>query len=125
MALRIFNTLTGEKEAFAPLRPPKVGIYVCGITSYDFSHIGHARVYVAFDVAVRVLRARGFELTYVRNFTDIDDKIIKRASELGGGAGDAERALHRGLPSRTWRPWRYFRPTSSPGSPRTFRKSWR
>ncbi len=87
MTLRIFNTLTGEKEAFAPLRPPKVGVYVCGVTSYDYSHIGHARCYVAFDVAVRVLRARGFDVTYVRNFTDIDDKIIKRASELGEAPG--------------------------------------
>jgi len=87
MALRIFSTLTGEKEAFAPLRPPKVGVYVCGVTSYDYSHIGHARCYVAFDVAVRVLRARGFEVTYVRNFTDIDDKIIKRAGELGEAPG--------------------------------------
>src|ERR1700742_4922443 len=86
MALRIFNTLTGEKEPFAPLAPPRVGVYVCGVTSYDFSHIGHARCYVAFDVAVRVLRARGFEVTYVRNFTDIDDKIIKRANELGESA---------------------------------------
>jgi len=83
MALRIFSTLTGEKETFAPLRPPQVGVYVCGVTSYDYSHIGHARCYVAFDVAVRVLRARGFVVTYVRNFTDIDDKIIKRANELG------------------------------------------
>jgi cysteinyl-tRNA synthetase len=87
MALRIFSTLTGEKEAFAPLRPPKVGVYVCGVTSYDYSHIGHARCYVAFDVAVRVLRARGYEVTFVRNFTDIDDKIIKRASELGEAPG--------------------------------------
>jgi cysteinyl-tRNA synthetase len=83
VALRIFNTLTGEKEPFAPQRPPKVGLYVCGVTSYDFSHIGHARCYVAFDVAARVLRARGYQVTYVRNFTDIDDKIIKRANELG------------------------------------------
>ena len=65
MALRIFSTLTGEKEAFAPLRPPKVGVYVCGVTSYDYSHIGHARCYVAFDVAVRVLRARGFDALWV------------------------------------------------------------
>src|ERR1700689_2002885 len=83
MALRIFSTLTGEKETFAPLRPPAVGVYVCGVTSYDYSHIGHDRCYVAFDVAVRVLRARGFAVSYVRNFTDIDDKIIKRANELG------------------------------------------
>ena len=82
MALRIFNTVTGEKEPFVPLHPPRVGLYVCGPTVYDLSHIGHARVYVAFDVVVRVLRARGFEVTYVRNFTDVDDKIIRRATEL-------------------------------------------
>ncbi len=83
MALRIFNTLTGEKAVFTPLHPPKVGLYVCGPTVYDFSHVGHARVYVAFDVVVRVLRRRGYEVTYVRNYTDVDDKIIKRAAELG------------------------------------------
>jgi cysteinyl-tRNA synthetase len=83
MALRIHNTLTGEKEPFAPLHPPKVGIYVCGVTVYDLSHVGHARAYVAFDVVVRVLRARGYAVTYLRNFTDVDDKIIRRAAELG------------------------------------------
>ncbi len=83
MALRIYNTLTGEKEPFAPLNPPKVGVYVCGVTVYDLSHVGHARAYVAFDVVVRVLRARGYDVTYVRNFTDVDDKIIRRANELG------------------------------------------
>ena len=83
MALRIFNTLTGEKETFVPLAPPKVGLYVCGPTVYDLSHVGHARVYVAFDVVVRVLRRRGYEVTHVRNFTDVDDKIIRRANELG------------------------------------------
>jgi cysteinyl-tRNA synthetase len=83
MALRIYNTLTGEKEPFAPLNPPKVGIYVCGVTVYDLSHVGHARAYVAFDVVVRVLRARGYAVTYLRNYTDVDDKIIRRAAELG------------------------------------------
>ena len=83
MALRIHNTLTGEKEPFAPLHPPKVGIYVCGVTVYDLSHVGHARAYVAFDMVVRVLRARGYAVTYLRNYTDVDDKIIRRAAELG------------------------------------------
>jgi cysteinyl-tRNA synthetase len=83
MALRIYNTLTGEKEPFAPLHPPKVGIYVCGVTVYDLSHVGHARVYVAFDVIVRVLRARGYAVTFLRNYTDVDDKIIRRAAEVG------------------------------------------
>ncbi len=83
MALRIFNTLSGEKEDFVPQQPGKVGIYVCGPTVQDRSHVGHARVYTAFDVVVKWLRAKGFAVTYVRNFTDIDDKIIKRANEQG------------------------------------------
>ncbi len=81
--IRIFNTLTGQKEDFSPLAPPSVGIYVCGPTVYDMSHIGHARAYVAFDVVVRHLRHRGFRVRYVRNYTDLDDKIIQRAAELG------------------------------------------
>jgi cysteinyl-tRNA synthetase len=83
VALRIFNTLSGEKEDFVPQQPGKVGIYVCGPTVQDRSHVGHARVYTAFDVVVKWLRAKGFAVTYVRNFTDIDDKIIKRANEQG------------------------------------------
>lgn len=79
--LHIYNNLTKEKEAFTPIQPGKVGIYVCGITVYDYCHIGHARLSVAFDLIVRYLRARGYEVTYVRNITDIDDKIIKRAQE--------------------------------------------
>ena len=83
MSLRIYNTLTGAKEEFIPLHPPKVGMYVCGVTVYDDCHIGHARSGVVFDVIYRYLRFRGYEVTYVRNFTDIDDKIINRANELG------------------------------------------
>jgi cysteinyl-tRNA synthetase len=83
MALRIFNTLTGEKEAFEPIAPPRVGIYVCGPTVYNLSHVGNARPYVVFDVVVRHLRASGFQVTYVRNYTDVDDKILRRAAELG------------------------------------------
>ncbi len=79
---RIFDTLSGEKVDLVPLRPPEVGIYVCGPTVYDMSHIGHARVYVAFDVVVRWLRHRGYRVRYVRNYTDVDDKIIQRANEL-------------------------------------------
>jgi len=81
--LQIFNTLTGKKEAFRPLVPGKVGMYVCGDTVYDFCHIGHARSKVAFDVARRYLQYRGFAVNFVRNITDIDDKIIKRAAENG------------------------------------------
>lgn len=81
--LQIYNTLTRQKEEFKPLVPGKVGLYVCGITVYDLSHMGHARTYIAFDVMVRYLRYLGYAVTYVRNITDVDDKIIKRATENG------------------------------------------
>jgi cysteinyl-tRNA synthetase len=83
MPLRIYNTLTGSKEEFVPLQPGKVGMYVCGVTVYDNSHIGHARANVVFDVIYRYLRFSGYEVTYVRNYTDIDDKIINRANREG------------------------------------------
>jgi len=83
MALRIYNTFTRAKEEFTPLNPGRVGMYVCGVTVYDVCHIGHARAYVAFDVVQRYLRRSGYQVTYVRNFTDVDDKIIRRAQELG------------------------------------------
>lgn len=79
--LKIFNTLSRQKEEFIPITPGKVGMYVCGITIYDLSHIGHGRTFVAFDVVSRYLRYLGYDLTYVRNITDVDDKIIKRAAE--------------------------------------------
>ncbi|HZX18322.1 MAG TPA: cysteine--tRNA ligase [Pseudomonas sp.] len=81
--LSIYNTLTKSKDVFKPLVGNQVRMYVCGMTVYDFCHIGHARVMVAFDVVTRWLRHRGYEVTYVRNITDIDDKIIKRAQENG------------------------------------------
>lgn len=83
MTLKLYNTATRRKEIFRPLREGKVGIYVCGVTVYDLCHIGHARSAIVFDVLVRYLRARGFAVTYVRNFTDVDDKIIERALQLG------------------------------------------
>ncbi len=83
MGLRIYNTLTGKKEEFIPLVSGKVNIYVCGITAYDYCHMGHARSMVIFDVIVRYLRYLGYKVTYVRNFTDIDDKIINRANAEG------------------------------------------
>src|SRR5437660_5079398 len=83
MALRFFNTLTSEKQEFKPLVPGRAGVYVCGITVYDLAHIGHARFLVAFDVLVRFLRWDGFQVTSVRNWTDVDDKIIQRAQERG------------------------------------------
>lgn len=79
--LQIYNTLNRQKEVFTPIVPGKVGLYVCGITIYDHCHVGHARTYVAFDVINRYLRFSGFDVTYVRNITDVDDKIIKRAAE--------------------------------------------
>lgn len=83
MALRVYNTLTGEKELFVPLVPGKAGMYVCGVTVYDYCHIGHARAGVAFDVVYRYLKYAGYDVTYVRNYTDIDDKIINRANQEG------------------------------------------
>ena len=79
--LKIFNSLTREKQDFVPIKPGKVSMYVCGMTVYDYCHLGHARVLVVFDVVQRWLRASGFDVTYVRNITDVDDKIIKRALE--------------------------------------------
>lgn len=83
MSLRIYNTLSRALEAFSPLEPGHVRMYVCGMTVYDLCHLGHARSMVAFDVVQRWLRASGLKVTYVRNITDIDDKIIKRAVENG------------------------------------------
>lgn len=81
MALQVYNTLTKRKEEFVPLEPGKVRLYVCGVTVYDLGHIGHARSAIVFDVIYRYLTHLGFEVTYVRNFTDIDDKILRRCSE--------------------------------------------
>lgn len=83
MTLHIYNTLSKAKEPFTPLEANSVRMYVCGMTVYDYCHIGHARVMVAFDVISRWIRLRGYDLTYVRNITDIDDKIIRRAQENG------------------------------------------
>ncbi|NCV63901.1 MAG: cysteine--tRNA ligase, partial [Betaproteobacteria bacterium] len=83
MALRIFNTLARELQVFEPLTPGHVRMYVCGMTVYDFCHMGHARSMVAFDVVQRWLKQSGLQVTYVRNITDIDDKIIRRATENG------------------------------------------
>jgi cysteinyl-tRNA synthetase len=83
MTIRIHNTLTGKKEEFISLHEKKVGMYVCGVTVYDLCHIGHARSAIVFDTIYRYFRYRGYDVTFVRNFTDIDDKIIKRANEEG------------------------------------------
>ena len=86
--LKIYNTLSREKQDFVPLEPGKVRMYVCGMTVYDYCHLGHARVLVVFDMVQRWLRASGLDVTYVRNITDIDDKIIKRAQENNETIGE-------------------------------------
>ncbi len=88
MSLRLTNTLTRQKERFVPLHAGKVSLYVCGVTVYDYCHVGHARVCVVFDVVQRTLRRLGYDVTYVRNFTDVDDKIIARA-HLNGESCEA------------------------------------
>ena len=79
--MKIYNTLTRKKEEFVPMEPGKVKMYVCGPTVYNYIHIGNARPYVVFDTVRRYLEHKGYEVTYVQNFTDVDDKIIKRANE--------------------------------------------
>lgn len=86
--LTVYNTLSRKKEPFVPIDPENIRMYVCGMTVYDFCHLGHARVLVVFDVIARWLRQRGYPLTYVRNITDIDDKIIARANQNGETIGE-------------------------------------
>ena len=80
MSLKIYNTMSGKKEEFVPVREGKIGMYVCGITAYDYSHLGHARAAVVFDVIYRYLLFLGYDVTFIRNFTDVDDKIIDKAN---------------------------------------------
>ncbi len=86
--IKLYNTLTGKKEEFIPINPGKVLMYACGVTVYDYSHLGHARGAVAFDLIQRYFRRKGFDVKYVRNFTDVDDKIINRAKEEGISAAE-------------------------------------
>ena len=79
--IKIYNTLINKKEFLVPINDNHIGIYVCGITPYDYCHIGHARSAIVFDTITKYLRWKGFEVTLVRNFTDIDDKIIKKSIE--------------------------------------------
>src|SRR5262249_1920461 len=83
MALHLYNTLTGKDEEFIPLTPGKVRMYVCGVTVYDRAHVGHARFLITFDVIYRYLQFLGYDVTFVRNFTDVDDKMIARANQRG------------------------------------------
>jgi cysteinyl-tRNA synthetase len=86
--IRIYNTLSGKKEEFVPIKPGRMTMYACGVTVYDYSHLGHARGAVIFDLVQRYFRRKGYEVKYVRNFTDVDDKIINRAHEEGVSAAD-------------------------------------
>ena len=81
--IKLYNTLSGKKEEFVPIHPGTVLFYACGITVYDYSHLGHARGAVAFDVIRNYFIRKGYKVTYVRNFTDVDDKIINRAKQEG------------------------------------------
>ena len=81
--MKLYDTLSRGKEEFVPLVPGEVKIYSCGVTVYDLSHVGHARMLMVFDVITRYLRFAGYRVTFVRNFTDIDDKIIRRANQAG------------------------------------------
>jgi len=95
--LKIYNTLAREKQEFHPIEPGKVRMYVCGMTIYDYCHIGHARMMMSFDVAQRWLRASGYDVTYVRNITDIDDKIIRRAVENNESIGQLTERFTRAM----------------------------
>ena len=121
MGLRIYNTLTRQKEPFAPLVPGQVSMYVCGITPYDVSHIGHARSALVFDVVARYLEYARYRVTFVKNYTDVDDKIIARANQLKVPirelterhiqAYEADMAKLGAPAALRWRPGR---PTTSP-----------
>ncbi len=95
--LKIYNTYTSQKEEFKPIEPNKVRMYVCGMTVYDLCHLGHARVLVVFDMVTRYLRSQGYDVTYVRNVTDIDDKIIARANENGEDFNDLTRRFIKAM----------------------------
>jgi cysteinyl-tRNA synthetase len=109
--------MTGAKAPFRPRTPGHVGMYVCGVTVYDLCHIGHARSAIVFDVLRRYLESGGLIVTYVRNFTDIDDKIIRRAREDGIGWREVASGSSRNT-SATWTHWA-SRATSSPRPPTT------
>ncbi|HYM48474.1 MAG TPA: cysteine--tRNA ligase, partial [Burkholderiaceae bacterium] len=87
MSLEIYNTLSRSKQPLQPIVPGRVGLYVCGMTIYDYCHLGHARLFMTFEMVQRWLRVVGLDVTYVRNITDVDDKMIKRAAENGETIG--------------------------------------
>ena len=93
--LKIYNTLTKQKQVFTPITPKKASMYICGVTVYDNCHIGHARTYLAFDILYRYLEHLEFDVKYVRNITDIDDKIINRSNEKNIPYQDLSVRIHR------------------------------
>ena len=113
MSIRLYNTLTKKKETFEPITAGKVGIYVCGITAYDVCHVGHARSAVVFDIITRYFGYRGYHVTYVKNFTDVDDKIIVKANTEGKSISEiAERYIREH--DQDMQALRIERPTSAP-----------
>jgi cysteinyl-tRNA synthetase len=123
--LQITNSLTRTKEEFIPLTPGRVRMYVCGMTVYDLCHLGHARVFVVFDMVTRWLRASGYQVEYVRNITDIDDKIIKRAQENGETPAELTERFIAAMHEDERALGVYCRPTMSRAPPNTWSRCWR
>ena len=117
--IRIHNSLTGEKQELKPVEPGHVRMYSCGITVYDYFHVGNARMLVVFDMVSRYLRHRGLRVTYVRNITDVDDKIINRAQRGGRRLARARRASTPRPCTRISTRWAACGPSTSPGRPNT------
>ena len=101
MPVRLYNTLTQKVEDFVPITPGEVKLYVCGITTYDLAHAGHARTYTTFDVLTRFLKARGYKVTHCRNVTDVNDNIVKRAKENGEDPLALSRSASASRPTAT------------------------
>jgi len=114
--MQIFNTMTRAKETFETRQPGKVAMYVCGITAYDLCHIGHARSAVVFDVLARHLHHLGYDVTFVRNFTDVDDKIIRRANAEGVPSGEIATRYIEAF-TKTWTGSASCARAPSPGPP--------
>ncbi len=109
MSLKLYNTLSRKKEVFKPRKNKKVYLFVCGPTAYDFSHLGHARTYIVFDMLTKFLRQNGYDVFYLQNITDIDDKIIKRAKEENVSCKDLSQKFEQRLDAH---PSRFLKTTS-------------
>jgi cysteinyl-tRNA synthetase len=122
--LKIYNTLARDKQTFVPIEPGKVRMYVCGMTIYDYCHIGHARMMMAFDVMYRWLLASGYDVTYARNITDIDDKIIRAPSRTARPSA-ADHRFIRYMDEDTGARWASCRRRWCRAPPSTCRRCWR